>query len=98
MISRQLLPGSDALVCSLPPLGPPSRLRSRSMQGAYRIWAGPEELVEAFVAAPGPAGWRYFGRGRDADTGEELFRVDYVVDAGWDLVRFRSEERRVGKE
>jgi len=60
------------------------------MQGAYRIWGAPHELVESFVAAPGPAGWRYFGRGRDAHTGEELFRVDYVVDAGWDLVRFRA--------
>jgi len=60
------------------------------MQGAYRIWGAPQELVESFVAAPGPAGWRYFGRGRHADTGEELFNVDYIVDAGWDLVRFRA--------
>src|SRR2546428_9593201 len=60
------------------------------MQGAYRIWGPPQELVESFVAAPGPAGWRYFGRGRHADTGEELFTVDYIVDAGWDLVRFRA--------
>jgi hypothetical protein len=60
------------------------------MQGAYRISSAPHELVESFVAAPGPAGWRYFGRARDADTGEELFKVDYIVDAGWDLVRFRA--------
>ena len=60
------------------------------MQGAYRIWGAPQELVESFVAAPGPAGWRYFGRARHADTGEELFNVDYIVDAGWDLVRFRA--------
>src|SRR5256886_16894865 len=60
------------------------------MQGAYRIWGAPHELVESFVAAPGPAGWRYFGRARDADTGEEGFKVDYIVDAGWDLVRFRA--------
>ena len=60
------------------------------MQGAYRIWGAPQEIVESFVAAPGPAGWRYFGRGRHADTGEELFKVDYIVDAEWDLVRFRA--------
>ena len=60
------------------------------MQGSYRIWGASHELVESFVAAPGPAGWRYFGRGRHADTGEELFNVDYIVDAGWDLVRFRA--------
>jgi hypothetical protein len=60
------------------------------MHGAYRISSAPHELVESFVAAPGPAGWRYFGRARDADTGEELFKVDYIVDAGWDLVRFRA--------
>ena len=60
------------------------------MQGAYRIWGAPQELVESFVAAPGPAGWRYFGRGRHADTGEELFKVDYIVDTEWDLVRFRA--------
>src|SRR5438876_4667341 len=60
------------------------------MQGAYRIWGAPQELVESFVAAPGPGGWRYFGRGRSAHTGEELFKVDYSVDAEWDLVRFRA--------
>jgi hypothetical protein len=60
------------------------------MQGAYRILGESEDLVESFVAAPGPAGWRYFGRGRHGDTGEELFKVDYIVDAGWDLVRFRA--------
>jgi len=60
------------------------------MQGAYRIWGALQEFVESFVTAPGPAGWRYFGRGRHADTGEELFKVDYIVDAQWDLVRFRA--------
>jgi hypothetical protein len=45
--------------------------------------------VETFVAAPGPAGWRYFGRAHDPDTGREVFRVDHVVDADWNLVRFR---------
>ncbi len=60
------------------------------MQGSYRIWGASQILVESFVAAPGPAGWRYFGRARDADTGEELFKVDYIVDAEWDLVRFRA--------
>ena len=60
------------------------------MQGPTGSGVPSHELVESFVAAPGPAGWRYFGRARDARTGEELFKVDYIVDAGWDLVRFRA--------
>jgi hypothetical protein len=47
------------------------------------------ELLEAFVAAPGPMGWRYFGRAREPDTGREVFLVDHVVDLDWNLVRFR---------
>ena len=77
-------------LCSLPRLGRLDEYAPRPMQGAYRISGAPHDLVESFVAAPGPAGWRYFGRARDADTGEELFKVDYIVDAGWDLVRFRA--------
>jgi hypothetical protein len=59
------------------------------MQGAYRVRVGPNELVETFVAAAGPAGWRYFGRGHEPDGGSEIYRVDHVVDLGWNLVRFR---------
>jgi hypothetical protein len=59
------------------------------MQGAYRVRFGSTELVETFVAAAGPAGWRYFGRGREPAVESENYRVDHVVDVGWNLVRFR---------
>lgn len=59
------------------------------MQGAYRVWLGSTELLETFVAAAGPAGWRYFGRGHEPEVEPEAYRVDHVVDLGWDLVRFR---------
>ena len=61
------------------------------MQGTYRLLGGGQELLESFVAAPGPAGWRYFGRIRRADTGEGLSTVDYVTDLDWGLVRFRTQ-------
>ena len=41
------------------------------------------------MAAPGPLGWRYFGRANELDTDREAFRVDHVVDREWNLVRFR---------
>lgn len=64
------------------------------MEGVYRIHdAGGRELIESFVAAPGPMGWRYFGRLRDPLTDLELARVDHVVDAEWNLVRFRWSEQ-----
>ena len=44
------------------------------------------------MAAPGPMGFRYFGRVRESDTGRELFLVDHVVDVDWNLVRFRCRE------
>ena len=66
------------------------------MQGTYRIHAGERELLESFVAAPGPAGWRYFGRVFQPETEEEIGTVDFVVDAEWRLVRYR--ERRDGEE
>jgi hypothetical protein len=59
------------------------------MQGAYRVRLGSTDLVETFVAAAGPAGWRYFGRGHEPDVESETYRVDHVVDLGWNLVRFR---------
>lgn len=59
------------------------------MQGVYRVWHGGRELLESFVAAPGPMGWRYFGRVHPPDSEEELFTVDYVVDAEWGLLRYR---------
>lgn len=59
------------------------------VQGVYRVWHAGRELLESFVAAPGPMGWRYFGRVRPADSEEDLFTVDYVVDADWGLVRYR---------
>jgi hypothetical protein len=58
-------------------------------QGSYRIFIPGGDLVETFVAAPGPAGWRYFGRVHDPRTGEEVYAVDHVVDHVWRVVRFR---------
>ena len=60
------------------------------MQGAYRVWDRGRQLIERFVAAPGPMGWRYFSRVGEAQGEPELFNVDFVVDAAWGLVRFRS--------
>jgi hypothetical protein len=62
------------------------------MQGVYRVRRGSEEVLESFVAGPGPMGWRYVGRAREPDSGREVYRVDHVVDAGWNLVRFRWTE------
>jgi hypothetical protein len=62
------------------------------VQGIYRIRLGSQELLETFVAAPGPMGWRYFGRAHEPDTGREAFLVDHVVDGDWNLVRFRWRE------
>ncbi len=62
------------------------------MQGVYRVGRGSQELLETFVAAPGPVGWRYFGRAHEPDTGREVFLVDHVVDVDWNLVRFRWRE------
>src|SRR6266540_4533973 len=53
------------------------------VQGVYRVWHGRREFLESFVAAPGPIGWRYFGRVHPPDSEEELFTVDHVVDAEW---------------
>jgi hypothetical protein len=60
------------------------------VQGVYRLLGSAPDLLESFVAAPGPMGWRYFGRVRRSDTGEELRVVDLVVDLQWRVVRFRS--------
>ncbi len=64
------------------------------MEGTYRLSGGETELFESFVAAPGPAGWRYFGRIFAGDSELELSTVDFVVDTEWRLVRFR--ERHYG--
>ena len=58
-------------------------------QGAYRILGGERELVESYVAAPGPGGWRYFGRVHEAESERELYVVDHVTDLDWRVVRFR---------
>src|SRR6266511_5097298 len=58
------------------------------VQGAYRVLGGGREFLESFVAAPGPMGWRYFGRVHPPDSEEELFTVDYVVDAEWGLIQY----------
>ncbi len=62
------------------------------MQGVYRVTSGGRELIETFVAAPGPMGWRYVGRLADQATGEHLQLVDYVVDVEWNLVRVRMAD------
>lgn len=62
------------------------------MQGVYRVTVGSREVLETFVSASGPAGWRYFGRAHQPDSGREVFRVDHVVDSNWRLVRFRWTE------
>jgi len=60
------------------------------VRGDYRILGGPHPLVESFVAAPGPMGWRYVGRVRQTNDPSETLLVDYTVDARWNLVRFRA--------
>ncbi len=60
------------------------------MEGTYRLLGGESDLFESFVAAPGPAGWRYFGRVFAVDGEEELSTVDFVVDTEWRLVRYRE--------
>jgi hypothetical protein len=67
------------------------------MEGTYRLFGGERDLLESFVAAPGPAGWRYFGRVFGADSEIELSTVDFVVDTAWRLVRYR-ERHSAGPE
>lgn len=67
--------------------------KNAAVQGLYRVRVGAVEMLESFVAAPGPMGWRYFGRLRDPATERELARIDHVVDNEWNLVRFRWSEQ-----
>ncbi len=67
------------------------------MEGIYRIHGEERELFESFVAAPGPAGWRYFGRIYASDSEEELSTVDFVLDTDWRLVRYRERHRDQGE-
>ena len=60
------------------------------MQGTYRLFGEEPDLFESFVAAPGPAGWRYFGRVFAQDSELEVSTVDFVVDMEWRLVRYRE--------
>jgi hypothetical protein len=66
-------------------------------RGAYRIIRPEGDLVETFVEAPGPAGWRWFGRVHDLSSGDEVYVVDHVVDAEWRVVRFRLLHREAGE-
>jgi len=60
------------------------------VQGAYRLLGPGEELIEEFVAAPGPMGWRYFAHVHPPDDPDhDRFTVDLVTDLEWNLVRFR---------
>src|SRR6266496_3990850 len=60
------------------------------MQGVYRITGQGDDLIESFVAAPGPMGWRYFAHVHPPDDPErDRYTVDLVTDLDWNLVRFR---------
>jgi hypothetical protein len=60
------------------------------VQGSYRLFGRGEELIEEFVAAPGPMGWRYFAHVHPLDDPDnDRFTVDLVTDLEWNLVRFR---------
>ena len=60
------------------------------MQGIYRLLGQAEDLIEEFVAAPGPMGWRYFAHVHPPDDpGSDRFTVDLVTDLEWNLIRFR---------
>jgi hypothetical protein len=67
------------------------------MQGTYRVLGDGGERTETFVAAPGPAGWRYFGHVFEQGSDEEVFTLDFVVDSIWDVVRYR-ERHADGRE
>ena len=58
-------------------------------QGAYRILSGGRNLVESFVSAPGPSGWRYFARVHESGSEHQLYVVDHLTDLDWRVVRFR---------
>jgi hypothetical protein len=60
------------------------------VQGAYRLTRSDGQLIESFVAAPGPMGWRYFAHVHPpGDPEHDLYTVDHVADLEWNLVRFR---------
>jgi hypothetical protein len=60
------------------------------VQGSYRLTRPAGDLIESFVAAPGPMGWRYFAHVHPpGDPEHDLYTVDHVADLEWNLVRFR---------
>jgi hypothetical protein len=67
------------------------------MQGSYRVHDEDGDVIETFVAAPGPAGWRYFGRVLLPETEREIRTVDHVVDLEWRLVRYRERDETRGE-
>ncbi len=67
------------------------------LEGVYRIHGRELELLESFVAAPGPAGWRYFGRIYAPESEDQLSTVDFVVDTEWRLVRYRERHSDHGE-
>ena len=68
------------------------------MEGAYRILDDGRELVESFVAAPGPMGFRWFGRVREPGGEQDLRLVDHTVDRDWHLIRLRLMDLQAGVE
>jgi hypothetical protein len=69
------------------------------MDGSYRIFEDDgRQLIESFVAAPGPMGFRWFGRVRAAGSQEDVRLVDHTVDREWRLVRLRLMDLEAGVE
>ena len=54
---------------------------------------GPPLALEAFRAAPGPAGWRYTAVLRDLPGERELGRLDVTADTRWHQLRVEARAR-----
>lgn len=69
------------------------------MDGVYGVHQEDgRALHEWVVAAPGPMGFRWFGRVRAPGVEEDLRLVDHTVDRAFRLVRFRLMDLEAGVE
>jgi hypothetical protein len=69
------------------------------MDGVYRVHQEDgRTLDEWVVAAPGPMGFRWFGRVRAPGVEEDLRLVDHTVDRAFRVVRFRLMDLEAGVE
>jgi hypothetical protein len=69
------------------------------VEGVYRVRLHDgRDLLEWFVAGPGPLGFRWFGRIREPGSDDDLRLVDHTVDRWWRLVRFRLIDLEAGVE